>query len=42
MKEEGIFEHYDFCRESSIELLDSITSEEQADVIPDGHRNSLR
>jgi len=42
MKEEGIFEQYDFCRESSIELLDSIASEEQADVIPNGHRNSLR
>src|SRR5699024_8718461 len=42
MKEEGIFEQYDFYRESSIELLDSVASEEQADVIPDGHSNSLR
>jgi len=42
MKEEGIFEQYDFCRESSIELLDSVASEQQADVIPDGYRNSLR
>jgi uncharacterized damage-inducible protein DinB len=42
MKEEGIFEQYDFCRDSTIELLDSIASEEQADVIPDGYSNSLR
>ncbi len=42
MKEDGIFEQYDFYRESSIQLLDSVTSEEQADLIPDGHSNSLR
>jgi hypothetical protein len=42
MKEKGIFEQYDFYRESSIELLDSVISEEQADIIPNGHNNSLR
>lgn len=42
MKEDGIFEQYDFYRESSIQLLDSVASEEQADVIPNGHSNSLR
>lgn len=42
MKEEGVFEQYDFYRDSSIELLDSIAYEEQADVIPDGYNNSLR
>ncbi|GAB2571581.1 DinB family protein [Gracilibacillus alcaliphilus] len=42
MKEDGIFEQYDFYRESSIQLLDSVISEEQADVIPNGYSNSLR
>ncbi|WP_221563205.1 DinB family protein [Alkalihalobacillus sp. TS-13] len=42
MKEDGIFEQYDFYRESSIQLLDSIASEKQADVIPNGYSNSLR
>lgn len=42
MKETCIFEQYDFYRGLTVELLDSVASEEQADVIPKGHRNSLR
>ncbi|WP_067730575.1 DinB family protein [Oceanobacillus damuensis] len=41
MLEDGIFEQYDFYRDSSVQLLDSVTSEEQADVIPNGYNNSL-
>lgn len=41
MQESGIFDQYDFYRESSIQLLDSV-SEERADVIPHEHNNSLR
>ncbi|WP_230503505.1 hypothetical protein [Sutcliffiella rhizosphaerae] len=42
MKEEGIFEQYDFYRETTIELLDSVVSEEQADVIPQFSALELR
>ena len=42
MKESCIFEQYNFYRGITVELLDSVASEEQADQIPKGHRNSLR
>lgn len=41
MRESGIFDQYDFSRESTIQLLDSV-SEEQANVIPNRYNNSLR
>src|SRR5699024_6765361 len=42
MREAGIFEQFDFYRDSTVELLESITSESQADINPTGFSNTLR
>lgn len=42
MKNNGVFEQFDYYRDTTIELLDSITSESKADIIPVGFNNSLR
>lgn len=40
MKDNGVFAQFDFYRDTTIKLLDSVSSESLADIIPVGFNNS--